>query len=52
MNEFLVILERFGFAAVAFGCMFWMCNSALAKNTAAINRLALIIQMLKDKING
>jgi len=39
MDTLLVALKDFGFPAIAFGLMWWMCNSTVKENTKAIRGL-------------
>jgi len=47
MNDLLLVLKDFGFPAVAFGLMWWMCNTTVKDNTKAINHLT---EHLKSQI--
>lgn len=39
MSDVISLLKDFGFPAVAFGMMFWLCVITIRNNTKAIRRL-------------
>lgn len=51
MNDVISFLKEFGFPAVAFGMMFWLCVVTIANNTKAIKKLeSSVIQAMIEII--
>lgn len=50
MQSFLELFSRYGFEALAFACMFWLCARTIAENTKAIQKLDRSIIQLCIKI--
>jgi hypothetical protein len=55
MNDVISLLKDFGFPAIAFGMMFWLCVMTIKNNTKAIQRLEhtvtqAIMEMLRKEI--
>lgn len=55
MSDVINVLKDFGFPAVAFGMMFWLCVVTIRNNTKAIQRLEhtvtqALIEMIRSEV--